>query len=159
MGQYQTKMMDPPPHSSSANPSAQGSSKPVKSAMKRSRSIKTNAVSVERGGNDPSKLVPKGFGGGPNGLVMPTKPYGSDATNSGAVSPEWGWYLNITPPTPEMYHASRHSKKTGKDTTTAVQQPGASQKQTENATEITPLTNPAFGRSKMAAVGWPSVPL
>jgi hypothetical protein len=59
---------------------------------------------------------------GNNGLIVPTRPYGShhhqsnkctenqSTTNGSEMSPQWGWYINTTPPTPELYHSRSSSK-------------------------------------------------
>ena len=59
---------------------------------------------------------------GNNGLIVPTRPYGShhhqsnkctenqSNTNGSEMSPQWGWYINTTPPTPELYHSRSSSK-------------------------------------------------
>jgi len=61
---------------------------------------------------------------GNNGLIVPTRPYGShhhqskctenqSNTNGSEMSPQWGWYINTTPPTPELYHSRSSSKSSG----------------------------------------------
>jgi len=131
------------PPNASVHPSH---SKPVKSAMKRSRSIRTNAsTTIDK---DVSRCIPKGLHGGHGGLLIPTKPhdsgklYSHDSGPKPAVSPEWGWYINTTPPTPEMY------------------QPKPVKKISYTGARPSPLTNPAFSNGPgKGAMGWPSIPL
>jgi len=56
--------------------------------------------------------LPKGLDRAHDGIAIPTRPCNShtSTTSEGEASPQWGWYINTTPPTPEMYH-SRPPKK------------------------------------------------
>lgn len=52
------------------------------------------------------------------GVVMPTMhnhhphpPSSSSALNGGIDSPQWGWYTNLTPPSPQMYTAHAYPKR------------------------------------------------
>lgn len=137
--------------------SSNADAKPIKSAMRRTSSVSEDASSLES--NNGKRYLPKGLGGGHSGLVMPTKPgdmaAGGPAGGVGYHSPEWGWYINTTPPTPEMYH-SQYSSTRGKlpSSKDGVQAPGQSCG--------VPMTGPpaAFtAPAKTAAMGWPSVPL
>jgi hypothetical protein len=72
---------------------------PVRSAMSRSRSIRADANRLE-------KTQTETLFGKQSGFVKQNKlvePFSSG--NSGIESPQWGWYINTTPPTPEMYYA------------------------------------------------------
>lgn len=118
--------------------------KPIKSAMRRTSSISQDASSMDD--NNGKRYLPKGLGGGHSGLVMPTKP----GQASGAYhSPEWGWYINTTPPTPEMYHSQYSSTKN----------------KLPSSKDLPVSGRPAFATAsnapstKTAAMGWPSVPL
>jgi len=163
MGNEQSMKREPSSASSLVTNVASSHAKPIKSAMKRSHSVR-EGPSRDSSGN--SGLVPKGFGGAPQGgLVVPTRPFG-DETNCAYTSPEWGWYANLTPPTPEMYASSRslknHEKATSRNdvastSTILLQQ---QQQQQRTTPHPSPLSNPAFhkgGRSNCAH--WPSVPL
>ena len=123
----------------------------MKSAVKRSRSMRAVNGSLSLPGNDPSlRFIPKGLSAGHGGIIYPTHPNAQqNKPSTGYVSPEgWGWYITTTPPTPDMYyHSSKLPKKNA-------------QQNSISSSRSTTLTNPAFkaGVSK-TAVGWPSVPL
>ena len=75
-----------------------------------------------------------------NGLIMPTRPYpshhyqdsstasagnpsmtsnGASVTSGGVESPQWGWYTNLTPPTPDMYQSHHHPSRKAASSSTA----------------------------------------
>lgn len=143
MGNNQSIRRDPTEASSLSTTSL--SAKPTKSAMKRSSSVRHN---VQNNSNDTSRLIPKGLGGGSAGVRMPTKPFGDAKGSSSYTSPEWGWYANITPPTPETYSV-RATKSIQ-----SLQKPSR---------HPAPIWNPAFhkdcGRERKIGLHWPSVPL
>jgi len=153
MGNSQSIVREP---SSQSMPHTQ--QRQVKSVMKRSRSTRNTAATTTREDADSSssqaRYIPKGLSPNHNGLIMPTKPFSN--SNDGHVSPQWGWYINTTPPTPDMFH--RNSSLSSKPTDT-----GSSSFHRRPAT----LTNPAFkgiagssSHQKNPAVHhWPSVPL
>jgi len=75
-----------------------GFEKPIKSALIRTTSIRTNATELKR-------YLPKGMDRRHDGIKMPKAPYStSGSSTSGIESPQWGWYISMTPPTPEMYN-------------------------------------------------------
>ena len=118
--------------------------KPTKSVIKQSRSIEggsssssscqepsTNTVPLSSSSSisasasssiSSSRYIPNmNPRKGNNGLIVPTRPYGShhhqskctenqSNTNGSEMSPQWGWYINTTPPTPELYHSRSSSK-------------------------------------------------
>mmetsp|Transcript_27573 Transcript_27573/g.55658 ORF Transcript_27573/g.55658 Transcript_27573/m.55658 type:complete len:248 (+) Transcript_27573:239-982(+) len=135
---------------------------------------------------NPSKFLPSGIVGGKGGgVIMPSgggigmpsyypsnssttttasresstsSANGAGATGpaSGNFSPQWGWYISTTPPTPEKYCAAPPNKKNGK--------------KTDRPLSHVPETKPVFHRSNpspvfkkggvpSATMGWPSVPL
>lgn len=130
------------------NSSTAANAKPIiKSAMRRSSSVSED---VSQGNS--KRYLPKGLGGDHRGLVMPTKPGdippGAPTHGPGGYhSPEWGWYINTTPPTPEMFH-SQYSSTRGK---TLASQPNT----------VLPASGPpAFTTQNTAGMQhWPSVPL
>jgi len=128
------------------------STKPVRSAIRRSRSVRSEADSMVSS-QDTLRYMPKMNGSG-NGLVMPTRPYGNDHTGNGVESPQWGWYINTTPPTPEMYHS--HSSISHK----MMMEP--SQKVSPRAApDVKGHQNHVFQnlQDKAPQIGWPSVPI
>lgn len=122
---------------------------PMKSAMKIPRSSRRHNGALPQTKNDSSlRYIPRGLSSGHGGIVYPSNPNNSQAGN-GYVSPEWGWYITMTPPTPDMYHNNKlpQSKKTNTQSSPGLDRPGT-------------LTNPAFKTgSQKTAMGWPSVPL
>lgn len=92
--------------------------KPTKSAMRKSRSIRQNSNLLSEQDKSTAgtqsryipNMNPRTAG---NGLIMPTRPYGRYtpgdnkmlvSSSGGTESPQWGWYINTTPPTPELYY-------------------------------------------------------
>mmetsp|Transcript_16975 Transcript_16975/g.28827 ORF Transcript_16975/g.28827 Transcript_16975/m.28827 type:complete len:285 (-) Transcript_16975:1497-2351(-) len=150
IGQDLVQFMDETKLGEAALHRSANTAKPIKSAMKRSRSIRTSACSSVND-SDVSRCIPKGLDSGHGGLVMPTKPYGHDVNTRHAehrgtdhVSPEWGWYISTTPPTPEMYHKQSKPVK----------------KISYQGSKPSTLTNPAFSNGAgKGAMGWPSIPL
>ena len=106
---------------SSPYPSATASlQKPPKSAMRKVTSIRQEADGLSQQHQDRTttsryipNMNPRTAG---NGLIIPTRPYGGHtsvdktaSSNSSEMSPQWGWYINTTPPTPELYHSRSSS--------------------------------------------------
>eukprot|EP00980_Cylindrotheca_fusiformis_P002805 scaffold672_cov126-Cylindrotheca_fusiformis.AAC.6 len=77
-----------------------------KSSMRRSRSIRNNAVEEDR-----KRYIPNMSKEG-KGLTMPVRPHGSREHGSpgGEFSPQWGWYTNLTPPD-VMYGANSNKTR------------------------------------------------
>ena len=142
---------------------------PIKSAIKRrtTSSVRSNLV-------HPSKCVPSGIVGNKSGgLVMPTggglaKPAPSCGTmgSNGKISPQWGWYISTTPPTPEHYYASGKSKSSGKKHGHVAGErlpPPVAEEYPMPVFKQSPA--PVFAKSGVKDVlghdtlGWPSVPL
>lgn len=101
MGNQQSVRHEPSPYSSVTSTTAP---KPVRSAMRRSRSIRNQEESDGQTA-DRTRYIPK-MSTAKNGLIMPTRPFGAEAgSNGGMESPQlgYGFYTNLTPPTPEMY--------------------------------------------------------
>jgi hypothetical protein len=99
------------------------------------------------------------------GMIMPTRPYGGshkiDETiaNGSETSPQWGWYINTTPPTPEMYYSNNSSsakfitnKTTTKTATTTLVQASSNGKRCQNQV----FQNLQSSNTPM---GWTSVPI
>mmetsp|Transcript_18523 Transcript_18523/g.20737 ORF Transcript_18523/g.20737 Transcript_18523/m.20737 type:complete len:168 (+) Transcript_18523:927-1430(+) len=91
--------------------------KPTKSAIRSSRSIRQEAddlsssqksasTALSSSLSSSSRYIPTMKG---KGLTLPTRPYGQSQptdnqiagnTNGSEMSPQWGWYINTTPPSP-----------------------------------------------------------
>jgi hypothetical protein len=102
------------------------------SGLSRSRSVRANMVtddaarqqhsyhassagsgSSSAAGEPPSRYLPRGLDKAHNGIILPRMPYGAQvepsssndgAGGGGVESPQWGWFLRTTPPTPQMYY-------------------------------------------------------
>jgi hypothetical protein len=69
------------------------------SEMTRKNSVKAIASELESTQDDTARYLPKTMNRSNKSVVMSPRPY------SGIESPQWGWYINITSPTTEMYHS------------------------------------------------------
>lgn len=148
MGNEQSTRLDQ--SSSSTSSAASASIKPVRSAMRRSRSLRSTGGGNLEALQDRTRYIPK-MTRAENSLIMPTRPYGSDPSGNGVDSPQWGWYTNITPPTPEMYYSQSSSGKLAK-----------TQEVTSATTaEAKPQHNQVFQnlQGTKGPMGWPSVPI
>lgn len=150
--------------------------KPTKSAMRKSRSIRQD---VSHGLSDQDRntaetaryipnMNPRTAG---NGLIMPTRPYGrypSDnklGSNGSEMSPQWGWYINTTPPTPELYHNRPASQSLSSLATTSKHQLKSDNASvTSGTSDGTSCQNQVFqnlqNSSKTKRMGgWTSIPI
>jgi len=81
------------------------------SMMTRTRSIRhqleeNQAHSHRRDKSYLPRMAPQG-----GGVVMPTMRDNQPHGGGGIESPQWGWYTNLTPPSPEMYTSNPFHKK------------------------------------------------
>ncbi|VEU39965.1 unnamed protein product [Pseudo-nitzschia multistriata] len=160
-------------HDPNSNPYASATAKPTKSAMRKSRSIRhvagrlAHQERITPAGTSRyiPNMKPRATG---NGLIMPTRPYGghpsvdnkANGTNGAEMSPQWGWYINTTPPTPELYY--KHSASCS----TAVRKQ-VSEKAVPTASGITdgkPCQNRVFQDLQNSTKtnpmgGWTSIPI
>lgn len=133
-----------------ANTSQKSIRKPIKSAIRKSRKGSSNLPYHS------SQCLPSGLSGG--SISMPSGggiiKAGNVALNggNGYISPQWGWYISTTPPSPEKYF-SNVAKGTEEN---LIKQPSESQ-------PSKPAILPTFKRVTNIAPncthGWPSVPL
>ena len=145
------------------------SEQPKRSALMRSRSFR-NGTHADAGLvaprlNDKSLLkhsLPYTMQHG-HGIV---EPYSSGT--GGEWSPQWGWYINTTPPAPDIYYSSRPGKSRKPDSTSNTSQGTASTESSSLSTSCNSgdhsLPNPVFqglqDKNRAAPLGWhPSVPL
>lgn len=149
MGNDQSVRHDPSPYSSVTSTTAP---KPIKSVLRRSRSIRSQTLGD--GTRDNTRYIPK-MSTAQKGLVMPSGPYGPGGHASGVHSPQlgYGFYTNLTPPTPEMYqsHTGKHSKNASFSSTgsTSSSIPDRSQ-QNEVFRNLQNTKGP---------IGWTSIPI
>ena len=88
------------------------------------------------------------------------------AAGGGIESPQWGWYINTTPPTPEMFHSRSSLHKHNSERSHSDHSSTGS-----SGTSLYDPSNPAAARgpnrvfqglkagSNRPPMGWPSVPL
>lgn len=172
MGNNQSIPYEPSPYSIATSSAA----KPSKSAMRRSRSVRNEANGLQH--NLPSedstatakRFMPNMNRAG-NGLIMPTGPYGASKNKalahgepalSSEMSPQWGWYINTTPPTPEMYHSGSNRLQRHVDVQGAPLAPHSTQLGASSAiADGRRCQNPVFQtlQSSNAPMGWTSVPI
>ena len=122
--------------------------KPVKSALRRSRSIRNNEVEEDR-----TRYIPK-MNKDKGSIIMPTRPYGGKDA-SGVESPQWGWYTTLTPP--DMMYGTNKPKK--QDVNKSPPMPQSPVTRIPEASE--PRANHVFQtlQQNTAQVGWTSVPI
>jgi len=168
------------PLSLGSDGSSQAMSKPIKSAMTRSTFMRSHPLAS--GGGLPGgpaeekerkiRYLPNGLDRAHNGLIMPTRPvgmgvHGGDPHGNGIESPQWGWYINTTPPTPEMYHSRSSLKHRGTDKSDYSTSSSAT---SALSSDVTAYRNAAMrgpnrvfqglkAGSNRPPVGWPNVPL
>lgn len=145
---------------------------PVRSALSRSRSVRSHANAFELKSQSDPKYLPSNAHRPTSSLLKhtTTMPYtaqnlGVEPFSSGTggyESPQWGWYINTTPPSPEMYYSSRTTKSRKPDLSDASDtSSGGSSTATAMTCHSQP--NPVFrclqDKHKTAPMGWPSVPL
>jgi hypothetical protein len=144
---------------------------PARSALSRSSSIRSDANALERAQIDGRYITSNR----PHSSLlkqqsMPVtmhhhlgvEPYSSGT--GGYESPQWGWYINTTPPSPEMYHSSRPTKsRKGSGTSTSDTSEAKGETCSTVNTTGNAYPNPVFqglqDKHKAAPMGWPSVPL
>lgn len=129
----------------------------MKSAMKRSRSIRNNSM-----GGAEKRYIPN-MKQASNGLIMPTRPYhGKDSPPTGEFSPQWGWYTSLTPPDVGMYSKSQHKRSASEPARVQILATG--QKEPNSTTTIQDENHQANHvfqslQNSHAPVGWTSVPI
>ena len=148
-----------------------GYQKPTKSVLRKSRSIRhvSNELSdqdnIAASSASQSRYIPnmnpRTAG---NGLIMPTRPYGRYGStdnkmvgSTGTESPQWGWYINTTPPTPELYSSKSSNpmmKGSGSQISSrssGTSDPKSCQNQVFQNLQNSKKTNPVGG--------WTSIPI
>ena len=133
-----------------------------KSALKKCNAERDAAAAKRTGANAPKRYIPR-MGGASINMPSFSHPGGG---SPGYVSPEWGWYINTTPPTPEMYHSQSSfgaaSKLTRTDVSGAPNFPFATQNSAAKTTTSKPHHNQVFQNlqnNMTQNMGWTSVPI
>jgi hypothetical protein len=110
--------------------------------------------------------------GGGSSINMPSRPFGGPQhdpalLNNGAeMSPQYGFYINITPPTPEMYYSnSNNSNKVYRTDLRGAPTLSSHLEEDSSSSSGTlqgrPRQNHVFGQlqSSNTPMGWTSVPI
>ena len=149
MGNEQSSIHEPKLHEQPARP-----------ALIRSRSIRADANNLTKPAANPYRPKPI--------LKHHSMPYPqtvepfSSGTN-GYESPQWGWYINTTPPSPEMFYSSRNNKIRKGTGSTSDTSEMSRDSVLSNASGNNAYPNPVFqclqDKHKARPAGWPSVPL
>jgi hypothetical protein len=133
-------------------------------------SVDANANGIEESTthDETTRYLPKGrMNRSSNGVIMPSGPYGSGgaSTADGIESPQWGWYISITPPT-EIYHSRSRpaaiQKKPGSSGSTSQASSDTAASGSSTATSHQPnhiFQEMVHNKRKGASLGWSSVPL
>jgi hypothetical protein len=127
-----------------------------------------NASRLEPTQDERMRYLPKGgMNRSSNGVNMPSKPYGSGgpyaATTGGIESPQWGWYIQLTPPTPDMYQHSgsrpHHKQESSANTSQATSGKEASESATATCNQPNRIFQDMQDKRKGDSMGWSSVPI
>mmetsp|Transcript_25641 Transcript_25641/g.38104 ORF Transcript_25641/g.38104 Transcript_25641/m.38104 type:complete len:192 (-) Transcript_25641:728-1303(-) len=191
MGQSQSELHEPPSppsdlHTStkpaSIKPAIRQSRSNLSSSVNRVTNDHSNlpvrsavlgpAESTRRTPMHPSQCIPSGLGpntAGNGGIIMPTggglggpkRHTSTSGTSGGYVSPQWGWYISTTPPTPEMYnHSSGQPKKWLQTKSTVTPVDNSVSVTVHDHSAVQPVfTKGVKGVGRTPGLGWPSVPL
>jgi hypothetical protein len=136
-----------------------------RASMTRTHSVTANASRLESTQDETTRYLPKGINRSNNGNVMPPRPYGSGgpSTVGGIESPQWGWYINTTPPTPDRYHSGSRSLHKKQDSSSNTSQAWSGTGVSESSTATSHQPNRIFQemqeKRQGASMGWSSVPL
>jgi hypothetical protein len=152
-------------HNNPVSVSEASSSQDEGASMTRRNSATANAIGLESTKDETSRYLPKLMNRSNNDVVMPSRPHGSGgpSTAGGIESPQWGWYINTTPPTPDMYHSGSRSLHKKQDSSANASQASSVTVASESSTATSHQPNRIFqemqDKRKGASMGWASVPL
>jgi hypothetical protein len=141
------------------------SSQGERASLARTNSIPANASGLEPKQDETARYLPKGMNRSNTGVIMPSRPhdFGGPSTAGGIESPQWGWYINTTPPTPDMYHSGIRPLQKKQDSSANASQASSGTMASESSTATSHQPNRIFqemqDKRKGAAMGWASVPL
>jgi hypothetical protein len=142
------------------------------SGMTRANSAHAIASELESTQDKTARYLPKRMNRSSNGVIMPSKPYGCGGASTVCSiegpqcieSPQWGWYISISPPASDMYHCgSRTLHHKNQDSLTKSKPASLRTVASELSTVTSHQPNRIFkdmhSKRKDASMGWPSVPL
>jgi hypothetical protein len=123
---------------------------PAKSALIRSRSIKSNADDDGQSNNEMARY-PQPSPYDEHVKYPRTAPFDGSDLSSGAFggdSPQWGWYTHhTTPPTPEYYHSRvtrKHTASSNSSSQTSSTQDSDTSHHSDIQIPVAPQPNPVF---------------
>jgi hypothetical protein len=139
-----------------------------RASMTRTNSVTANASGLEptqdeTTQDETTRYLPKGMNRSNHGVSMPLRPHSGPSTAGGIESPQWGWYINTTPPTPDMYHGGSRPLHKKQDSSANASQASSGTVASESSTATSHQPNRIFqdmqDKRKGASMGWSSVPL
>ena len=85
----------------------------------------------------------------------------ASAAAMGTISPQWGWYISTTPPTPDKYYAASSKQQKPKEDIPAVPEtmPADHPAPVFHRSEPSPKVFKKGGVPSPSPLSWPSVPL
>ena len=164
MGNEQSMLHEPPTApSASTNGSSVVNAKPVRSVLRRSKSVQSeNSNMLDNSSKDTSRTryIPQMKPPNKNGLIMPTR-HTSDLSGNGVESPQWGWYTNLTPPSPEMYQSHPATKNSLKKENASNIPHNLQKGPHQSCVPAEAKPNQVFQnlQNQNAPTGWTSVPI
>jgi hypothetical protein len=131
------------------------------SEITRATSINAIASELESTQDESARYLPKRMNRSSNGVIMPSKPYGCGgaSTVGGIESPQWGWYISISPSTSDMYHCG---SRTLHDSSANATQTSSGSEAFESSPATSHQPNRIFEdmhKKKRGASIWSSIPL
>ena len=137
--------------------------KPVRSVLRRSKSVQSeNSNMLDNSSKDTSRTryIPQMKPPNKNGLIMPTR-HTSDLSGNGVESPQWGWYTNLTPPSPEMYQSHPATKNSLKKENASNVPHNLQKGPHQSCVPAEAKPNQVFQnlQNQNAPTGWTSVPI
>jgi hypothetical protein len=134
-------------------------------SLPRTNSVPANASGLESSRDETARYLPKLMNRSKNDVIAPSRLHGpgGPSTAGGIESPQWGWYINTTPPTPDMYHSGSKSLHKQQDSSANSSQASSGTVASESSTATSHQPNRIFqelqDKRQGASMGWASVPL
>ena len=152
--------------------------------LTRSRSVRAHADHMAKVQDDVRRIqqqgetryLPRGLDKAHNGIIVPRRPYGVDQNYAPSMephqsdvdgpSPQWGWFMRTTPPTPPMFHCRPPPATYSSSSDSSLTSSSSDGKPQQQQQHYQP--NPIFqsmqnkhreASAATASMGWSSVPL
>jgi hypothetical protein len=109
-------------HDLASIPEVSSSQEEGASEITQANSVNLVEIELESTQDEPGRYLPKMMHRFNTGVIMPSKPYGCGgaSTVGGIESPQWGWYISISPPTTDMHHCGSRTLHTSSANTSQV---------------------------------------